>query len=266
MTTLSQILAVEPTAKGDAEHAVTVAKATFAPGNANALFGKQRTYRPFTDTPEPGDHRPPESKRVEVKVAEMLDDLTKTLARLADVRQTVERGDAIARADVVVDGHILFRDAPATFLLWLENHLTGLRGLIHNLPVHDPAEAWTPHGDGTWHSETRETTGKVTEPKPLVLYPATPEHPAQVETYKHETPHGTWSEIKLTGAMPLADARALAERFDTLLAAVRFARQRANGTEVEDARDGDRVWRWLRTGNVSGGAQTQAQPHPQPQA
>lgn len=64
--------------------------------------------------------------------------------------------------------------------------------------------------------------------KPIVLYAATPEHPAQTQLITEDVLAGYWSTVKQSGAMPATEKLALLERIDKLLRAVKDAREAAN--------------------------------------
>jgi hypothetical protein len=44
---------------------------------------------------------------------------------------------------------------------------------------------------------------------------------------------GTWSTIKFSGALPAIEVKAMVQRIEKLQRAVQFAREEANGLEIE---------------------------------
>jgi hypothetical protein len=64
--------------------------------------------------------------------------------------------------------------------------------------------------------------------RPIVLYPATERHPAQTQLVTEDVLAGYWNTIKQSGALPKPRKQELAERVETLLQAVKQAREAAN--------------------------------------
>ena len=64
--------------------------------------------------------------------------------------------------------------------------------------------------------------------RPLVLYDATKEHPAQTQLVTEDIVAGYWNTVKYSGAMPAPQKVAMAERVEKLLRAVKEAREAAN--------------------------------------
>lgn len=197
------------------------------------LSGISRTYRPRDDE---GDPLPPESTLVQVSAEAALSDVKKALSHFYDVTATKDWANCQAKADVEVDGEILLRDAPVPFLLFLEKQLINLRTFVANLPVLDPAETWS-RNDSTgniWRTEETKTVRTKKIPKGEVLYEATDKHPAQVHLYHEDVPVGDWTTVKFSGAVPARRRDELLNQVDTLARAVKYAREEANSTEVEE--------------------------------
>jgi hypothetical protein len=101
-TTLNQIIAIEKGLKS--QTLASVSDATRQVGKGELLSGIARTYRPVDDE---GEALPPESKRVQVRVREVIGDVKAALSRLLDVTATKDTTNCSARADLVVDGDTL---------------------------------------------------------------------------------------------------------------------------------------------------------------
>ena len=56
---------------------------------------------------------------------------------------------------------------------------------------------------------------------------------------------GDWTTVPNSGALPAATVFALAERVEKLIDGIRFARERANATEVVDVQAGDPILGYL---------------------
>ena len=82
-------------------------------------------------------------------------------------------------------------------------------------------------------------------PRNHVKAEATKEHPAQVEGFYEDVAQGFWSTIKFSGALPAQRVNELLSRVEKLQQAVKFAREEANGLEVEQQKVGERVLGYL---------------------
>lgn len=232
MARLNQILAVE---KGAREAAATASRtATDALAKTGPLTGITRTYNPKH---EDGDRLPDERTLVQYSVADVFDELTGPLARLWDVTATKDETNRTAVADVVVDGDVLLEAVPATFLVWFEKQLDQVRRIVAAAPVLDPAEIWHDQADGVFRSDPSNTARTKKVPKTVVLYEATPEHPAQVQAFTEDVVEGEWTTTKFSGALPSSEKRAALNRIDRLADAVKVARESANASEVVDRSD-----------------------------
>jgi hypothetical protein len=240
-TKLNQIIAVEKGVKSKSFQELT--EAHHAVQKTALLSGISRTYQAKD---EEGEQLPPESTRVQVKAEEVLRRTAATLTRLFDVTATKDWANCVAKADVTVDGRTLVKDAPVSYLLFLEKQLTDLHTFIKKLPVLDAAEAWS-HDPSTdaWKTEPVKTIKTKKVPRNHVKAEATEKHPAQVEVYYEDIPVGYWTTVKFSGALPAARINELLERVETLQAAVKFAREEANGTVVTDQNVGDAVFGYL---------------------
>ncbi|MEV0192088.1 hypothetical protein AB0I39_26570 [Kitasatospora purpeofusca] len=241
MAKLNQIIAVEKGVKSKSFQELTQAHQDLQ--KPPLLAGISRTYQPKD---EEGEQLPPESTRVQIKAEDVLRATATTLTRLFDVVATKDWANTTARADVVVDGRTLVADAPVTYLLFLEKQLTDLRTFVRKLPVLDAAEAWS-HDPSTdsWKTEAVRTNRTRKVPRNHVKAEATEKHPAQVEVYYEDIAIGYWTTVKFSGALPARRVNELVERVEKLQQAVQFAREEANGAEVDDRRVGDAVFGYL---------------------
>lgn len=240
-TQLNQIIAIEEGAKSKSLRAFTDAYHLLQ--KPQPITGIARTYRPAADD---GEHLPGESTRVQVHAEQVTLDVAQALARMFDVMITKDMANTMAKADVIVDGRILIADAPVTFLLTFEKKLIDLRTFFTKLPVLDLGETWVMDVNAeAWATTPVETTRTKKIPRNHVKAPATDKHPAQVEIYTEDVVVGYWSTTKFSGAVPAARRTQLVERVDTLLDAVKFAREAANSVPVTDVHVGAEVFAYL---------------------
>ena len=241
MTKLNQIVAVE---KGEKARALTEETALHREVQKPPLLaGISRTYKPKDDE---GDQLPAESTRVQVNAEDILEKLGKTLSNLFDVTLTKEVANTKATADVVVDGKTLVKAAPVTYLLFLEKQLINLRTFVTKLPILDPAENWTKDPNtGAWATDPTQTVKTKKVPKNWIKHPGDQFHAPQVEIFHEDVIQGTWTTVKFSGALPQTRVAELTERVDALIKAVKFAREEANNTDVDDTKAAKAVFDYL---------------------
>lgn len=249
MTKMNVLLALE---KGERERAHQVVTALHREAQKPVIYdGLTRTYEPKV---EGGDPLPSETKKVQVKAEDVLDQLVGVLGRPWDLTASRDVTNSVARADVsVVDvaggTTPLLRAVPATHLLWLEKQLTDVRTFVAKMPVLDPADQW--HYDealGHYRTEPIQTNRTQRTRRYEVMVQPTKEHPAQVDRYEVDDVVGTWSLVKHSGALPWDRQRELLDRIDRLRDAVKAARERANLAEVVDVAYSEAIFSYLLAG------------------
>lgn len=241
MPRLNQIIAIEKSTKSRSHQELTEAHHVLQ--KPALLAGITRTYRPKD---EEGEQLPPEATRVQVRAEEVVKKTAEILTRLFDVTATKDWANCRATADVVVDGRPLLTQVPVTYLLFLEKQLVDLLTFVRKLPVLDGSESWghDPSAD-TWATEPVQTVRTKKIPRNHVKAEATEKHPAQVEVYYEDVAVGYWKTVKFSGALPARRVSQLVERIEKLQQAVKFAREEANGVEVDEHRVGHVVFGYL---------------------
>ena len=237
---LSQVLATEPGIRTKTDTEGADLKRVL--GKDVLVTGQARVYTPD----EGGLQLPDDSKLVQVKVPEVLGRLAFLMTDLFDTVLTKEASNAVAKADLVIDGKPLLAAVPVTYLLFLTHQLDELAKFVDGIPTLDPAFRWE-WNEGTEQFETGEieTIQKAKTRGVQVLYPATPEHPAQVESFIDDAPVGRWRTRKISGAIYASRKRELADRVDRLRAAVKSAREKANTIEATERTAGAAVFGYL---------------------
>ena len=225
---LNQVVAIE---KGVNSRATTEISEVYKMVQKPVLFnGFNKTYLPVDEN---GEKYPDESQKVQLKVADVLERVKESKVELLDTVAQKDYANMSATADVVVDGTVLVEKAPVPYLLFLEKQLTDIRTLIGALPVLDPNEDWTlDAGNGIYKTKPVKThrTKKVT--KPLVLFPATDKHPAQTDKIIEDVVVGFWEQVKMSGSVEEKAQKALLKKVETLLDAVKQAREEANNSDA----------------------------------
>lgn len=210
----------------------------------STLFdGISRTYQPLD---EEGETQPPEKKYVQYRVNDALTAVRETITELLDVTATQDYANTKARANVMVDGRVVLRDVPVTYLLFLEKQLTDIHTFVGKIPTLDPADRWEFSAEAdSFVSErsVRNSTKKVL--RNHVRAEATDKHPAQVDTYSEDVKIGEWTTVKFSGAVPARRRNELTARVEKLKESVKLAREEANSTEVESVKVGEAVFDFL---------------------
>lgn len=238
---LNAVIAVEKGTKERVYSAVTeLHKQSQKAEPFNAI---NRTYRKLS---EEGEDLPSERNKVKLNAEEVLRQVAALSTEVFDVTAAKDFANCTARADVIVGGTVLVKDAPATYLLFLEKQLTDVRTFVDKLPVLDEAEDWTLDPNSNLYRTAVTTTHRAKKvQKALVLYPATEQHPAQTQLVTEDVIAGYWDTTKLSGAMPVPRKAAILTRVNTLLRAVKEARERANEVEAPEVNTGATVFTYL---------------------
>lgn len=224
---LNQVIAIEKGVKSQAYSTLTeLNKALQKPDLFN---GFQKTYQPVD---EGGEMLPAENKRVQFTVPDVLKRAQIVLEDLMLVTERKDRTNCEAVADIVATGELIAEQVPVTYLLFLEKQLTDLRTLIGNFPVLDFAEDWTrDQNSGLYKSNEIKTHRTKKTARPIVLYQATENHPAQTQLITEDVLAGHWTQVKQSGAMPKQHKDIMLERIDNLIRAVKEAREKANSID-----------------------------------
>jgi hypothetical protein len=233
MAKLHELLAVEGSLDGTAKQILAETITTFSkkPEHFTALH---RQYEPYIDGKE--NELPSEDRTLVTTVPAKLWYTFNTVSNWLDAVLQKERTNQDARADIVIGDMVLATGIPATFLLGLESKLTEIRNVIACIPTLQPGIVWEIDptiGSDVYRAKNtseRIRTQKIT--KPVVMYEATDKHPAQVEKVSEDVAIGKYIETHWSSMLSPADKSSMLGRVDTLLRAVKQARQRANNTDV----------------------------------
>lgn len=238
---LNQIIALVSGRKKEAEKAITD---LHQKTQKAALFGGvARTYAPRDA--EDIEVLPPESQEIQLRTKEVLGLLDKVMSNIYDLILTQDAGNTQASSDIVVDGNVLVENVPVTTLLYLEKQLEDLNKFYATLPVLDPAKQWNwVAGDNCFKNVSKKHRTRRTK-RPLVLYNATKEHPAQVQLVEEDAIVGDWTTVEMSGAVEASTKTKLLERVRKLKDAVVVAREKANQTPVIPKSIGKQLFSYL---------------------
>lgn len=243
MAKLNQIIAIEADAKKHAAEGMAAATALF---KKPALFsGLTKTYEPKT---EEGEKLPSETADVQYRVGNVVATVAELMTRAMDLTATKDDANCNARGDVVVNGKVLLTAIPATQLLALERRLDELEKFVKTIPVLDNTLPWESQPDlntGLFRTAPVQSVRTKKVPQVLVLYPHTDKHPAQTDKWMEDVPVGTYTKVEFSGAWPRTQVDKAINKIHQLMAAVKAAREEANGTVVTDQKVGDKVFEFV---------------------
>jgi len=246
MPKLNQILAIEKGTKSRNKSLITeVYKVLQKP---DMFTGFTKEYQPLE---EDGENLPPEAKRVQAVASILMKEVQKSMTTLLDTTARKDWTNCEAVADIKVGNKTILKCVPVTYLLFLEKQLTDLHTMFSTLPILDASEDWDKDDNsGLYKSEITQTHRNRKESKPIVLFPATEEHPAQTQMVIEDVLAGHWKQRKYSGAFPAPMVKELQDRTIQLIEAVKTAREAANGIEeIVSPEVGAAVFAFLFTSN-----------------
>jgi len=239
---LHELLAVEQASKKQADAISAETKQTFGKrrhhfegGSVNvALFDADDPNADATKATVEAQHGDKKKEIVETVTSK----LQYTLGQIRgmwDVMFQIAESNCRAKADVIVDGNVIVKDAPATFLLEMEKKVVDLRGIIHAIPTYDPTKGFKKQPDlpeGHYVGAPRTSVSTRKDEQPIITIKPT-EHQAGQWTMK--TKDISVAKITVTDFTSMyspAEKSEMLERVDKLHRAIRKARQRANNVEA----------------------------------
>lgn len=254
---LHELIAVEGELEGTWKKILEEAIATFAK-KPDHFIAARREVQMLSGTDEAKAEETVEVSEMTTTVIDKLDYVQGHVVRFWDAVAQKEATNQAARADLVINGVTLAKDLPATFLLGMETKLKALRAVYDAIPTLQPGRLWTL--DEAYrlknvyrgNDDVRVKTKKLT--KPVVLYPATEQHPAQVKEAVEDVAVGRIVTMQWSGMLSPAEKSDLLARIDELIRACKKGRQRANGTEVVRLNVGQALMAYINTGMIGGTA------------
>ena len=235
-TKLHEILAVEGSLEAQWTKVATECSATFSK-KANHFLGYHKWLEMFDENRKQEEMGATEHKELVDTVNGKLQHVWKYFSKYIDTVAKKERTNQDAKADIVVDGKTLVADVPATMLLGLETRLKVLRQLYDTIPTLQPGVDWVKdpdRGKGVYKAAHRVAANKTEkETRHKVLVEPTEHHPAQIDKWVENVAVGVYKTENWTSMVSPATKSMWIENLDTLIRAVKKARQRANNTTVE---------------------------------
>lgn len=206
--------------------------------------GFERTFSPLMETlnDRPLPVIPPESKKVTLTVPQVIEDMRAACVEAINTTFNLDQANAAAKADLVVDGVTLAKDVPATTFLYLEKLVENWIAVAKEIPVLSADQDWKYSDDDLFVSEQKTSFRTAKVPRVLVKYQATEQHPAQTELLQEDVTTYQITTRNFSGARRSDEKSVLLERLKKLQAAIRFARETANETEVPNHKIGENLF------------------------
>jgi hypothetical protein len=240
---LNQVIAIEKTVRS--EHQSRLTNIHRMSSHPELFSGFVKRYEPKD---EEGERYPDERQVVRARCEDNLREAFESFVGMINTVATKDIGNCSALADVQVGApsFVLMQSIPATHLLFWEKALVDLRTFVQSLPELDPSEEWATDGDsGLSKTGEIKTQRTAKEQKPIVLYDATPEHPAQTQMITQDVVVGYWNTVKLSGAISAVRKKEILARLSNVQKAVKTAREEANAVDVEKAKVAKEVFDYI---------------------
>jgi len=233
MAKLHELLAVEGDLEGTWKKILAETLVVFNK-KVTLFFGFVRKLKMFSESRQ--NENDEEHKAMTTTVGKKLEYMWVSTIRYFNAIAQKEATNQLAKSDLIVDGNVLIADMPATLLLGLESRLKQIRDVYDSIPTLPPGMDWEDYPDmgvDVYRTVRTEDAFKTEKSfKVQVLYPATKEHPAQVDKLSETENIGKYEKTHWAGVLSPADKMELLERVDRLIRSVKQARQRANSTQV----------------------------------
>lgn len=238
---LSQVLAIEKSTKAKVTRETTDLHRLS--NNQDSFSGFIRQYNPVVDD----DFKyPDENKNILNNVSNILEDLNSLYSELFNIVAIKDWTNCKAKADIIVNNEVLVKDVPATYLLFLEKELIKIKTIISDLPELDSNYSWNlDENTQTYKTKGIQTVKTKKVKKPLVLYHATEKHAAQTDIITEDENIGTWETVKTSGAIPIVKKKKILSKIQTLIEAVKIAREQANTIKIEETSTIEKILKYI---------------------
>ena len=240
-------LVIENEVRNEAEKMIQEAKKGFL--DRSKYEGQVKKYQPKEEGGEPM-----EDVRVELvtTVQDKLDYINKYIIKLLDFEAVKDCTNVKAKADLVIDGVTIGEGLPATLLLQLEKRLREVRAVYAVVPTLDLSVKWEPTGEKNRYKHGPVVTyRKEKKIIPIIMSPATKEHPALVKESSKDIVIGEFELTKFTGAVhPRLKAEWLG-RIDRLIEACKVARMEANEADLVRSDVGSKLFGLIHAGDLA---------------
>lgn len=240
---LHELLAVEQDRKYKATQALGATKKIFTKETAR-FDGIVKRYIALE---EDAEMIPDETKSIVGTVKDKLEETIEILVNGIDAHISKEETNAATttRAELVYEG-VKFGTFSATSLLALEGHLNKIKDLYNAIPTLDTAKKFEfDTQEGVYKTTPEVKFRSVKRPKVIVKYEATEKHPAQTELLYLDEQVGKYETVYSSGRLAITQKNDLIKRIEGLLEATKVARSKANNSEVNNIKIGQKLFNFI---------------------
>lgn len=238
MGKLHEILAVEQSSEKASRKMIDHSRQTF--NKENLFKGVIKNLSMFDE--DLSNMNTSEQMKLETTVDENFEYLTPIIAEYWDIVLQKDSTNQHAKSDLVVDGHVLGVDLPATFLLGLETKLGKLRELYEAIPTLPPGIDWQPDDnqrEGVFVDRNPHSAFKTEKQQSFdVVVQPTEHHPAQIKEVVKNVNVGKYVSTQWCGMLTPVEKANRLKRLDSLLKETKKSRQKANDQEVPNVKIG----------------------------
>lgn len=253
MAELHEILSVEGISEQAFRKIIQETITTFTK-KADHFLGFDKKLKMYDESEAHLEPAGSDSKEIVTTVDEKLDHTDETVERYLDILFQKESTNQLASSDVVVDGVVILKNMPVTFLLGLENKLLLYRDVYNVAPTLAPGVSWEKdeiNKEGVYVCRTPDIKQKTAKKFDFqILYEATDKHPAQIKEWEAQVPVGEFHTVHYSGMLSPRDKAEILKRIDKIYMAVKQARMRANTHKIEntDKKIGSKITDYIRYG------------------
>ena len=199
-----------------------------------------------------GEQIPPESKEIVTTVIEKLEYAQGAVIKAIDASISKEETNAsgTAKAPLMLDDGTDFGTLSATSLIALEKYLVRIREVYKDIPTVDPARSWTKDSTQARAIYVAPVDTKFRSVKKLEVITkvaATDKFPAQTEMVQNDVQVGKYETTYTSGRLQPIEKSNLLSKIDTLIQAVKQARQAANQAQVINVKLGDKIFAYINS-------------------
>jgi hypothetical protein len=253
---MHELLAVEADLQRNFKAILEEGKVTFSK-KPDHFTGHSKTLKMKDDERAFEEPAATEHKEITTTVDKKLDYTQKSAIKYFDALLQKEVANQTTKADLKIDGKVIAKDLPATFLLGMESRLKMIREMYAQIPTLQPGTKWEidkNQGVGVYVAEpddVREKTEKREDFKTIAE--ATKEHPAQIAKIVMNSVIGLFTTKRWSGMITPGQKSDLLTRIDKLHRAFKQARQRANQVDIQSVKIGKDLFQYIRSGEVAKG-------------
>jgi len=204
------------------------------------------TVKKFKSKVEGGDEFPTETTKVQLRVEDHINALSKAYSSLINIEASIDYANLKATTNLSVEGIMIAENVPATHLLFLKKKVEDVTTFIKALPLLEEAEDWErDESTGLYRTEPTSTAKTKKIQRAIILSQATDKFPAQTQLITEDVVVGYYELTKLSGAITSLRKREILNRCELLLRSINIAREAANMIEADSVNIGDNIFQYL---------------------